>query len=284
MDALIRNLLAAFKVGIDELEWMSPETKVQAQAKLAKYTLEDRLSRSLARLLGARGQGRRSRRQRSCASRQFQDAEIVGAPRQAGRALALGLHAADGERVIQPHEQRDHVPRRHPAAAVLRRRCRRCDQLRRDRRGDRPRDQPRLRRPGPQVGRRRQPARLVDGRGCEEVRGARDQARRAVRVLHAAAGHEDQRPPDDGREHRRPERHRGGVPRLQDVAERQAGAGDRRLHRRSALLPRLRADLALQVARRGAAQSAAHRRAFAGHVLARSCRSPTSTRSTRRST
>jgi putative endopeptidase len=37
MDALIKNLLAAFKVGIDELEWMSPETKVQAQAKLAKF-------------------------------------------------------------------------------------------------------------------------------------------------------------------------------------------------------------------------------------------------------
>ena len=51
MDALIRNLLAAFKVGIDELEWMSPETKVQAQAKLAKYTPEDRVSRSVARLL-----------------------------------------------------------------------------------------------------------------------------------------------------------------------------------------------------------------------------------------
>ncbi len=40
IDALIRNLLAAFKVGIDELEWMSPATKVQAQAKLAKYTLK----------------------------------------------------------------------------------------------------------------------------------------------------------------------------------------------------------------------------------------------------
>jgi putative endopeptidase len=40
MDALVRNLLAAFKVGIDELEWMSPQTKVQAQAKLAKYTLK----------------------------------------------------------------------------------------------------------------------------------------------------------------------------------------------------------------------------------------------------
>jgi predicted metalloendopeptidase len=40
IDALIRNLLAAFKVGINELEWMSPETKLQAQAKLAKYTLK----------------------------------------------------------------------------------------------------------------------------------------------------------------------------------------------------------------------------------------------------
>jgi predicted metalloendopeptidase len=40
MDALIKNLLAAFKVGIDELEWMSPQTKKEAQAKLAKYRLK----------------------------------------------------------------------------------------------------------------------------------------------------------------------------------------------------------------------------------------------------
>jgi predicted metalloendopeptidase len=40
MDALIRNLLAAFKAGIDDLEWMSPETKKEAQAKLAKYKLK----------------------------------------------------------------------------------------------------------------------------------------------------------------------------------------------------------------------------------------------------
>ena len=40
MDALIRNLLAAFKVGIEELEWMSPQTKREAQAKLAKYRLK----------------------------------------------------------------------------------------------------------------------------------------------------------------------------------------------------------------------------------------------------
>ncbi|MEX0738293.1 MAG: M13-type metalloendopeptidase [Pseudohongiella sp.] len=36
MDALVRNLLAAFEVAIDELEWMTPETKVEAQAKLAR--------------------------------------------------------------------------------------------------------------------------------------------------------------------------------------------------------------------------------------------------------
>jgi predicted metalloendopeptidase len=40
MDALIRNLQAAFRAGIDELEWMSPETKKEAQAKLAKYSLK----------------------------------------------------------------------------------------------------------------------------------------------------------------------------------------------------------------------------------------------------
>ncbi len=36
MDALVRNLLAAFEVAIDNLAWMTPETKVEAQAKLAR--------------------------------------------------------------------------------------------------------------------------------------------------------------------------------------------------------------------------------------------------------
>jgi len=40
MDALIQNLRAAFKVGIDELEWMSPATKREAQAKLAKFRVK----------------------------------------------------------------------------------------------------------------------------------------------------------------------------------------------------------------------------------------------------
>ncbi|MFN2444714.1 MAG: M13 family metallopeptidase, partial [Vicinamibacterales bacterium] len=37
MDRLVANMRAAFKEGIDRLEWMSPETKTQAQDKLAKF-------------------------------------------------------------------------------------------------------------------------------------------------------------------------------------------------------------------------------------------------------
>ncbi len=38
MDALVKNLLAAFKQGIEQLDWMGPETKREAQAKLALFT------------------------------------------------------------------------------------------------------------------------------------------------------------------------------------------------------------------------------------------------------
>jgi predicted metalloendopeptidase len=38
MEALVKNLLEAFKQSISTLDWMSPETKLQAQAKLAKFT------------------------------------------------------------------------------------------------------------------------------------------------------------------------------------------------------------------------------------------------------
>jgi putative endopeptidase len=40
MDALVKNIIAAYKVGIDSLEWMSPETKRQAQDKLAHFTVK----------------------------------------------------------------------------------------------------------------------------------------------------------------------------------------------------------------------------------------------------
>jgi putative endopeptidase len=38
MEALVKNLLAAYKESINHLDWMSPATKKEAQAKLAKFT------------------------------------------------------------------------------------------------------------------------------------------------------------------------------------------------------------------------------------------------------
>jgi putative endopeptidase len=40
MEALVHNLLEAFKQSINTLDWMSPETRQQAQAKLAKFTIK----------------------------------------------------------------------------------------------------------------------------------------------------------------------------------------------------------------------------------------------------
>ncbi len=38
MEVLVKNLMAAYKSSIDTLDWMSPATKKEAQAKLAKFT------------------------------------------------------------------------------------------------------------------------------------------------------------------------------------------------------------------------------------------------------
>ena len=40
MDTMVRNLRRAYEIGIDSLEWMSPETKTQAKAKLQKFTVK----------------------------------------------------------------------------------------------------------------------------------------------------------------------------------------------------------------------------------------------------
>ncbi len=90
--------------------------------------------------------------------------------RQADRPGRVVHDPADGQRVLQPRHERGRLPRRDPPAAVLRRRRGRRGQLRRDRRGDRPRDRSRLRRPGLEVRRRRPPRRLVDRRRPRGVR------------------------------------------------------------------------------------------------------------------
>ncbi|MGH9810781.1 MAG: M13 family metallopeptidase, partial [Terriglobia bacterium] len=40
MDTLVQNILSAYRIGIDSLAWMSPETKLQAKDKLAHFTVK----------------------------------------------------------------------------------------------------------------------------------------------------------------------------------------------------------------------------------------------------
>ena len=40
MDALVRNLLKAFSTGIDDLDWMGPDTKKEAHDKIANFTVK----------------------------------------------------------------------------------------------------------------------------------------------------------------------------------------------------------------------------------------------------
>jgi putative endopeptidase len=100
--------------------------------------------------------------------------------RPAGRRGRVGHDPADGERLLFAGEERDRLPGRDPAAALLRSGCRSGGQLRRDRRRDRPRDQPRLRRSGPQVRRAGVLRDWWTAGGRRQVRGAGGQARRAV--------------------------------------------------------------------------------------------------------
>ncbi|CAA9421806.1 MAG: Metallopeptidase, partial [uncultured Pseudonocardia sp.] len=196
---------------------------------------EDRLPGHLEGLLGSGGARRRPAGQRR-ARRRLAHRHAAREDREAGRPGRVADDAADRQRLLPPPDERDRVPGGDPAAAVLRPRGRRRRQLRRHRCGDRSRDRPRLRRPGPPLRRRRHHDRLVDPRGPRGVRPALDRARRAVRraVPGRAARPPGQRRADGRREHRRPRRaddRAGGLPD-RHRGDRAAGAG--RLHRRPA--------------------------------------------------
>ena len=147
MDALVNNLKAAFASGIDELEWMTPETKRKAHEKLALFTTKigypDKW-RDWSKL-EVRRDDLVGNEMRAAAVLFERDVNKLGGPIDRTEWL---MTPQTVNAYYNPPVERDRVPRGDPAAAVLRRDGRRRDQLRRDRRGDRPRGQPRLRRPG----------------------------------------------------------------------------------------------------------------------------------------
>ncbi len=154
---------AALKVRIENLTWMSDATKEKALEKWAAFTPKIGYPvkwRDYAGLATVRdsyfGNVLAAQRLRLQVGHR-QD-------RQAGGQDRVVHDAADRQRVLQPAGQRGGVPRCHPAAAVLRSEGRRCLQLRRHRRGDRPRAHAWLRRPGLALRAHRQRRGVVDAR------------------------------------------------------------------------------------------------------------------------
>ncbi len=200
-DAMIANLTAAYRESIATLDWMGPETRREALAKLkaivpkiAYPTIWRDYSGLVIRRDDLVGNVMRA---------PLQLRFPAGQARPRSRPRGMAHHAADGQRILQRQPQRDCVSRRHPAAAVLRRRGRRRRQLRRHRLGDRPRDQSCLRRPWQPVRWRRQFAQLVDRRRSYSLRRQNPQPGGAVRRLQPAARSPRQWRADAGGERRR---------------------------------------------------------------------------------
>ncbi len=134
MERLVENLVEAYRESITALDWMGEEHQGQGAGQARRVHAEDRLPGQVARLLrrssvdaGRPGRQRAPRVGVRAGPRAGQD-------RQADRPRRVVHDAADGQRLLQPRDERDRLPRRDPAAAVLRRRGRRRRQLRRHRR------------------------------------------------------------------------------------------------------------------------------------------------------
>ena len=150
---LVHNLLKAYEADIQTLDWMSPATKAKAEDKIHKFTIKigypdkwrDYSALVIKRddLLG--------NIQRANAFEWNRQSE---AHRPADRQDGMGHVATDCERLQQFAVERDRVSGRDHAAAVLRSQRRRRGELRRHRRRDRARDQPRFRRSGVEIRRR----------------------------------------------------------------------------------------------------------------------------------
>ena len=104
---------------IDQIDWMSPATKARAKEKLARRRRQDRLSRQVARLLQAHHRARRRPGQRSSAptpSRTTASSTKSASP----STIRVGHDSAHRQRLLRRQHERHQLPRRNPAAALLR--------------------------------------------------------------------------------------------------------------------------------------------------------------------
>jgi putative endopeptidase len=122
MEELVKNVLAAYKESIDNLDWMGPETKKEAQAKLAKFNPKIGYPNKW------RDYSKLAIKKDDLVGNVMRAADLRLQPQhqqagQADRPRRVGHDAADGQRLLQLAHERDRVPGRDPAAAVLQRRA-----------------------------------------------------------------------------------------------------------------------------------------------------------------
>ena len=107
---------------IDTLDWMSAGDQSERKAKLHASRRQDRLSRSLARLLEAGSCARR--RLWQCHARRGIRKPSPARQRSASRSIAaIGYEPAHRECLLQPEHERHQFSCGHSAAAVLRHRA-----------------------------------------------------------------------------------------------------------------------------------------------------------------
>ncbi len=150
MQQLVKNLIEAYRQDIQDLDWMSPETRKKALEKLAKFTPKIGYPDKW-RDYSETGDPRRRPAGQRPPRRRLRGGPRAGQAGQARGPLRMGDDPADDQRLLQSAVQRDRLPGRDPPAAVLRPGRRRRRELRRHRCRHRPRDRPRLRRPGVEV-------------------------------------------------------------------------------------------------------------------------------------
>ena len=112
---LVENLRAAWNEHIDALDWMSDETKAKAHEKLDAFTVK----------IGYPDKWKDySTLNIDPELTYYENLKNAGAwyvkDGQTDRQDRVGDDSADCKRILQPHNQRDLLPCRHPAEAVLR--------------------------------------------------------------------------------------------------------------------------------------------------------------------
>ena len=178
--AMCDDLVKAFGRRIDTLDWMSPQTRTKAKEKLATLKIGVGYPdswRDYSALQVVRGDALGNATRAELFEYRRNLAKLGKAPDRSEWWMTPQTVNA----VNLPLQNALNFPGRDPPAAVLRSQGRRRAQLRRHRRGDRPRDQPQLRRPGEPVRRAGQAQQLVDEGRLRPFQGRLREARRAVR-------------------------------------------------------------------------------------------------------